>query len=97
MDFVEKLPSSDGYNSILVIVDCASKQAIFPTQVMTTSEKLTDLFVIHVFSKHGVPNHVMSNHRSELISAFLQALGKALEMKLHFTSGYHPEADGQTE
>ena len=27
----------------------------------------------------------------------IQSLGKALDMKLHFTSGYHPEGDGQTE
>jgi hypothetical protein len=27
----------------------------------------------------------------------LPSLGKALDMKLHFTSGYHPKGDGQTE
>ena len=29
MDFIEKLPSSSGFDTILVIVDCLSKQAIF--------------------------------------------------------------------
>src|ERR1700675_3221500 len=29
--------------------------------------------------------------------ALLPVLGNALDMKLHFTSGYHPEGDGQTE
>lgn len=29
MDFIEELPSSNGYKSILVIIDHASKQAIF--------------------------------------------------------------------
>ena len=28
---------------------------------------------------------------------FFWLLGKALNMHLHFTSGYHPEGDGQTE
>ena len=98
MDFIEKLPNSNGYDAILVIVDRASKQAIFiPTNVKITSEQLADLFVIHVFSKHGVPRHVTSDRGSEFVSAFFQALGKALSMELHFTSGYHPEADGQTE
>ncbi len=27
----------------------------------------------------------------------MRALAKALDMELHFTSRYHPEADGQTE
>jgi hypothetical protein len=31
------------------------------------------------------------------VSHFFRSLGKALNMKLHFTSGYHPEGDGQTE
>ena len=98
MDFIKKLPNSNGYDVILVIVDQASKQAIFiPTDVKITSKQLADLFVIHVFSKHGVPRHVTSDRGSEFVSAFFQALGKALSMELHFTSGYHPEADGQTE
>ena len=31
------------------------------------------------------------------MSSFFWTLGKALDMKLHFTSNYHPEGDGQTE
>jgi hypothetical protein len=31
------------------------------------------------------------------MSRFFHPLGKALNMKLHFTSEYHPEGDGQTE
>ena len=71
MGFIEELPMSNGYNSILVIVNCSLKQAIFiPTHTSFTSEGLADLFVIHVFSKHGVPNHVTSDQGSEFISTF---------------------------
>jgi len=52
---------------------------------------------MHVFSKHGVPEHVTSDRGPEFVSRFFRSLGKALDMKLHFTSGYHPEGDGQTE
>ena len=98
MDFIEELPNSSGYNSILVIVDCASKQSIFlPTYMTITSEQLAELFVIHVFSKHGVPSHVTSDRGSEFVLAFFRALGQVLSIQLHFTSGYHPEGDGQTE
>ncbi len=34
---------------------------------------------------------------SKFVSQFMCALAKALDMELHFTSGYHPEANGQTE
>jgi len=98
MDFIEKLPPSSGYTSILVIVDRLSKQSLFiPTYDTVTSPQLAQLFVLHVFSKHGVPSHVTSDRGSEFVSHFFRSLGTALDMKLHFTSGYHPEGDGQTE
>jgi len=41
MDFIEKLPPSSGYTSILVIVDCLSKQSLFiPTHDTITSLNL---------------------------------------------------------
>ena len=44
------------------------------------------------------PNtHVTSDRGTELISTFFHSLGKVLDMKLHFTVGYPPEDDGQTE
>ncbi len=98
MDFIEQLLDSNRFTAILVVIDCASKQAIFiPTHDTINSEELARLFVIHVFSKHGVPNHITSDRSSEFVSQFTCALAKALDMELHFTSGYHPEADGQME
>jgi len=98
MDFIEKLPSSSGFDTILVIVDRLLKQAIFiPTHDTITSAELACLFVIHVFSKHGVLSHVTSDHGSEFVSHFFCSLGTALDMRLHFTSGYHLEANSQVE
>ena len=98
MDFIEHLPKSDGFTAILVMVDHLTKQSIFiPTYNTVTSADLTLLFIQHVFSKHSVPLHITSDHGSKFISHFFCSLGQALNMCLHFTSGYHPEADGQTE
>ena len=98
MDFIETLPMSSGCDSILVIVDRLSKQGIFIlTTIHCTSKDLAMLFIMHVFSKHGVPEHVTSNCGPEFVSHFFRSLRKALDMKLHFTSGYHLEGDGQTE
>ena len=98
MDFIEQLPSSSIFTTILVVIDQLSKQAIFiPTHDTITSPELAQLFLLHVFAKHGVPAHVTSDRGSEFVSHFFQSLGKALDMKLHFTSGYHPEGDRQTE
>ena len=98
MDFIKKLPPSSRHVTILIIVDQLTKQSIFvPTVDTITAPMLAQLFILHVFSKHRVPSHVTSDCSSEFVSLFFQTLGKALDMKLHFTSGYHPEGDGQTE
>ena len=98
MDFIEQLPESSSFTAILVVVDRFTKQGIFiPTTNEVNSAELACLFALHVFSKHGVPSHVTSDCGSEFISRFFHSLGKVLNMTLHFTSGYHPEGDGQTE
>jgi len=98
MDFIKKLPLSSRFDTILVIVDWLTKQAIFiPAHNTITSTDLAHLFVLHVFPKHGVPSHITSDRGSEFVSNFFRSLGTALNMWLHFTSGYHPEGDGQTE
>jgi len=92
MDFIEKLPSSSSFDTI--IVDWLLKQAIFvSTHDTITSTELACLFVTHIFSKHRVPSYVMSDCGSKFVSHFFCSLGTALDMRLHFTSGYHPEAN----
>ena len=61
------------------------------------SVDLAHLFILHVFSKYSVSSHITSNRGLEFVSNFFQSLGTALNMWLYFTSGYHPEGDGQTK
>ena len=97
MDFIEQLPDSDGHTTILIVMDRLSKQGIFiPTVNEITVQQLANLFILHVFSKHRVPSHITCDQSSEFISHFFCSLGQALDMKIHFTSGYHPEGDRQT-
>src|SRR5260370_28383501 len=96
-DFIEHLPAADRFTAILVIIDHLTKQLLFiPTYNTINSPQLAQLFLTHVFSKHGVPSHVTSDQGTEFISHFFHSLGKLLQMELHFTSGYHPEGNGQT-
>src|SRR5271154_6906219 len=39
----------------------------------------------------------MSDRGVEFVSHFFHSLGTLLGIRLHFTSGYHPQTDGQTE
>ena len=97
MDFIEKLPSFSGFDTILVIVDQLTKQMIFiPTHDTIMSVDLVYLFVLYIFSKHSIPSYVTSDRGSEFVLNFY-SLGTILDMWLYFTSGYHPKGDGQTE
>ena len=71
MDLIEKLPSSSGFDTILVIVDWLTKQAIFiPAYDTIISMDLAYLFILHVFSKHDIPSHITSNRGLEFVSNF---------------------------
>ena len=75
MDFIEQLPpsSNNSYTAILVVVDRFTKQSIFiPTFNTITSAQLVELFVVHVFSKHGVP--VMNDSPHTLFLSILYSL-----------------------
>src|SRR5258708_38606250 len=98
MDFIEQLPASEGFSTILVVINCLTKQVIFiPSHDTMNAPQVARLFLTHVFSKHGVPLHITSDHGSEFILHFFCSLGKLLQMRLHLTSGYHPEGDRQME
>jgi len=98
MDFIEQLPPPGGYIDILVVVDWLTKQTLFILIIRSLDATiLAELFIKHVFSKHSVPSHITSDWETEFVSKFFRSLANALDMRLHFTSGYHPEADSQTE
>jgi IS30 family transposase len=98
MDFIEQLPESKGHTAILVIVDRFTKQALFiPTTDNATASDVRDMYFRHVFSKLGVPLHITSDCGSEFVSQFFRSLGSMLNIRLHFTAGYHLSADSQTE
>ena len=102
IDFIEKLLSFSRFDTILVIVNWLTKQAIFiPVYDTIMFINLAYLFVLYMFSKHSVSSHVISNKGLEFVSDFFHSdffhsLSTALNMWLHFTSDYHSEGDGHT-
>ena len=62
MDFIEQLPASEDFSAILVVVNHLMKQAIFiPSHNTVNAPQVAQLFLTHIFSKHGVPSHVTSD------------------------------------
>jgi len=98
MDFIEELPSSNGYNSILVVVDRLTKWAIFvPTTTTLTSPGLADIILREVVSQHGLPTSIVSDRGSKFTAHFWRNLTDLMGVKLNLSTAYHPQTDGQTE
>nr|GEU86488.1 putative reverse transcriptase domain-containing protein [Tanacetum cinerariifolium] len=99
MDFITKLPkTTNGYNTIWVIVDRLTKSAHFlPMRENEPMEKLMKLYMKEVVTRHGVPVSIISDCDGRFTSLFWQALHKALGTRLDMSTTYHPETDGQSE
>ncbi|MBW0566660.1 hypothetical protein O181_106375 [Austropuccinia psidii MF-1] len=98
MDFITQLPLSNNFDSILVVVDRFSKMAIFiPTYETITALELAQIFIIHVFSKHGLPVSIVSDRGSLFASSFWTNLCQQLNISRDLSTAFYPETDGQTD
>src|ERR1700692_3873848 len=98
MDFIPKLPLSNGFNNILVIVDKLTKYGIFiPTTTHIKEVETTALFFKHVISKFGIPRQVISDRDTRWHGEFWKEICDRMGMTRSLTTAYHPQADGQME
>nr|GEX99444.1 putative reverse transcriptase domain-containing protein [Tanacetum cinerariifolium] len=98
MDFVIKLPkSSQGYDTIWVIVDRLTKSAIFmPMREIDLLDKLARMYLKEVATKHGIPILIIYDRNPQFSLNFWKSLQKALGTNLDMSTAYHPEIDGQS-
>ncbi|KAG8472896.1 hypothetical protein CXB51_034783 [Gossypium anomalum] len=99
MDFVSGLPVTQSKkDSIWVIVDRLTKSAYFiPVRMDFSLDKLAELYVSQIVRLHGVPNSIVSDRDPRFTSRFWKKLQEALGTKLHFSTAFHPQTDGQSE
>ncbi|GJU03957.1 putative reverse transcriptase domain-containing protein [Tanacetum coccineum] len=99
MDFVTKLPkSSQGYDTIWVIVDRLMKSAIFvPMRETDPMEKLARMYLKEVVMRHGIPILIICDHDLRFASNFWRSLQKALGTSLDMSTVYHPQTDRQSD
>ncbi len=99
MDFIVKLPKSQGYDTILTITDHdCSKAAIFiPCNETITAEGVVDLIIKHVFPHYGFPRRVISDRDPRFMSRFMKHFYQKTGTKQNVSTAYHPQTDGQSE
>ena len=98
MDFVMGLPVSKGNTTVLTVVDRFSKMAHFIALPKLPSAKETaECMMTNVFRIHGFPQDIVSDRGPQFVSRFWKEFCKLIGATASLTSGYHPEANGQTE
>jgi hypothetical protein len=74
LDFIVKLPTSNGFDSILTITDHnCTKMAIFiPCNKSINAEGVANLYLHQVFPRFGLPSEVISDRDPQFISKFMR-------------------------
>ncbi|MBW0460298.1 hypothetical protein O181_000013 [Austropuccinia psidii MF-1] len=98
MDFIVKLPISNGFDSILVLTDMFTKgYHLIPCQEKLTSAHLSSLFLACFVRYHGFPDCLVKDRGSVFVSSFWQTFCSRVRLKHTPSTTYHPQTNGQTE
>ncbi|KAI3813749.1 hypothetical protein L1987_18481 [Smallanthus sonchifolius] len=99
MDFITKLPrTAKGNDTIWVIVDRLTKSSHFlPIRETSSSERLAEIFIKEVVSRHGMPLSIVSDRDTRFTSRFWKKFNEAMGTRLNISTAYHPQTDGQSE
>ena len=100
VDFMTDLPSSDGFDSIMVTVDHGLTKGLVLTATTKeglTTDKTAQLYIDNIYSRFGLPDSIISDRGPQFDSELFQTLCKALGIKSKLTTAFHPQANGGTE
>ncbi len=96
MDF----PPSDGFDSIMVIVDHGLSKGVILTPCSKTSltaEEMSRLYIDNFYSHFGLPDKMISDCGPQFDSQFWKELCNALQICHAMSMAFHPQTNGGTE
>ena len=97
-DLITQLPTSNGFDAILVVACLLSKMCrVIPTTSDLSSLGMATLFLEHVWRTFRFPEKTISDQGPQYASLFMKELAQMLGIKLSLSTAYHPQTDGQTE
>ena len=98
VDFITKLPTSKGHDSILVVCNRFLKISHFvATTEKMMAEGLAKLFRDNVWRLHELLESVISDRGPQFAAGITKELNKILGIETKLSIAYHPETNRQTE
>ncbi|GJZ15965.1 putative reverse transcriptase domain-containing protein [Tanacetum coccineum] len=99
MYFITKLPkSSQGFDTIWVIVDRLTKSAHFlPIRENDQLDKLARLYLNRIVARHEIHALIIYDRDGRFTSNFWKSFQKALGTYISLSTAYHPKTDSQSE
>ena len=99
MDLITDLPSSGGFNSILVMVDRGLMKGVIllPCNKMIMAEQVENLLLENLYKQFGLPDEIISDQGPQFVAHAFHKLLKLLNITSKLLMAYHPQTDGATE
>jgi len=98
IDFAGPFNKSDGYTSILVIMDrFTSYSHLIPLKEAATSEKIFKKLNSTIFDVHGLPLSIVLDLDSRFTSKFWSQMMKSLGIQVWMANQYHYQMNGPVE
>src|SRR5713226_5143153 len=98
IDWITKLPISEGWDSILTITDhdCSKAVIFIPCKETMGMEELAKQYFKWVFPHYGIPNKIISDRDPWVMSDLTKAICEG-NIWQNISTAYHPQTDGQLE
>jgi len=98
VDFITDLPKSEGYETILVVIDRLTKMSHFsPCWKDVEAWQFANLFMRQIVWLHGLPHDMITNRGTLFTSdRWKESTGK-LGIERRLSTAFHPQRDGQSE
>jgi len=98
IDFAGPFNKSDGYTSIMVIIDrFTSHTHLIPLQDAATSDQIFKKLNSSIFDVHGLPLSIVLDQDSRFTSKFWSQMMKSLGIQVWKATQYHHQTNGQVE
>jgi len=99
LDFITKLPESQGHDTILTITnhDCSKASIFIPCKEAIDSEGIAKLYTQHIVPHYGLPKKIILDRDTQFMSNFTHELCQLLGVKQNISMAYHPQTDRQSK